>query len=60
MVTTPDMTPLSWEEFFRELRHYATKEDLANMKADLIKWMVGSMLGFAGLVSAVVFALQKL
>ena len=31
------------EELDRTLRHYATKEDLANLKNDLYRWMLGSI-----------------
>ena len=34
------------------LQHVATKEDLANLKADLIKWMVIAMVLWSGVLIA--------
>ena len=31
------------EELDRTLQHYATKEDLANLKNHLYRWMLGSI-----------------
>ena len=33
------------EELAHTLQHYATKADLADLKAELIKWMAGWTLG---------------
>ena len=33
--------PVTRTELREELRHYATKADLANLETRLIKWMVG-------------------
>ena len=41
------------EEFQRELRHYATKEDLANFKADLRGDLTGLILAMVALQGAV-------
>ena len=40
--------------------HLATKADLAELKAELIKWMVGLMLGAATLATAVALLIQRL
>ena len=39
--------------------HLATKADLAEMKADLIKWMAGWTLGGMAAISAVVIAMLR-
>ena len=39
---------LTKDEFRREMRHYVTKSDLAQMETRLVKWMVGAMLASAG------------
>ena len=36
---------LTKEDFRYEMQHYATKEDLAQLEARLVKWMVGLMVG---------------
>lgn len=36
---------------------FATKEDLANAKVDLIKWMVGTAIAIVGLLSGIIFAM---
>ena len=44
----PEMTTreyLTKEDFRYEMQHYATKEDLAQLEARLVKWMVGLMVG---------------
>jgi hypothetical protein len=38
----------------------ATKEDLANVKAELIKWMFIFWLGQIGVLSGIIFAMLKL
>ena len=50
--TPRDERPITRTELREELRHYATKADLAqlevrmaNMEARLIRWMVGMMFG---------------
>lgn len=42
------------------LPHLATKADLANLKAELIKWMVGLMLGSITVAVAVAVAVDRL
>ncbi len=37
--------PITRSELREELKHYATKADLADLKAELIKWMAGWTLG---------------
>ncbi len=39
--------------------HLATKADLADMKAELIKWMAGWTLGGMAAISAVVIAMLR-
>ena len=54
MATVDTSVLLTREEFHNTLQHYATKEDLANLKADLIKWVAGlqiaSMVGIAAIL----------
>ena len=45
------------EELHREFQHYATKADLAETKAELIKWMVGLMV--ASIAAASTIALWR-
>ena len=40
--------------------HFATKADVADLKADLIKWMVGLMLGGIAIAAAVASAIARL
>ena len=41
-------------EFRTELRHLATKEDLANLKSDLLRWVVGfQLLGIAAVAAII-------
>ena len=46
------------EELNLTLQHYATKADLADLKAELIKWMagwtLGGMVAIASLVTVIV------
>jgi hypothetical protein len=39
--------------FQREIRHYATKEDLARLETKLIKWMVGLIISAIIATSAI-------
>ena len=55
------------DELDRTLRHYATKADLADLRADLhalearlIKWMLGLMLSATGLAVAIAVAVDRL
>ena len=45
--------PVTRSELREELRHYATKADLANLETRLIKWMVGLMVSSVVAASAV-------
>ena len=58
------------EELDRSLAHYATKADLAelrgemkteiaNLRADLIKWMIGLMLGSVTTAVAIAVAVDR-
>ena len=47
MATTDNPRPLTHEDLRYALEHYATKADVSELKADLIKWMV--VLQFLGL-----------
>ena len=40
--------------------HLATKADLADLKVDLIKWMIGLMLGTAALATSIALLVLKL
>ncbi len=44
--------PITRAELREELRHYASKEDLANMETRLVKWMVGMMFAAVALASS--------
>ena len=41
------------EELDRSLEHYATKEDLAHLKADLIKWVAGLQIASMVAIAAI-------
>lgn len=50
-----------------ELRHYATKEDLAKLEVKisesesrLVKWMIGLMVGAAAVASSVALIIQRI
>ena len=55
--------PITRSELREELKHYATKADLADLKAELIKWMAGWTLGglvaIASLVTVIINFLGK-
>ena len=66
-MTTMDDAPLTRREFqafreelHRELQHYATKADLAETKAELIKWIVGLMFGAIAAATTFAFAVERL
>ncbi len=48
------------QELHRELQHYATKADLADLKAELIKWIVGMMFGAGVVAASLVTAVDRL
>ena len=58
-MTTPDH-PITKEELREELKHYATKADLANAKVDIIKWFAGSMLAGMAVMTGVAAVLLRL
>ena len=45
--------PVTRSELREELRHYATKEDLAAMETRMVKWMVGMMMGGMAISAAI-------
>ena len=51
---------ITMDELRSELRHYATKADLAQLESRLIKWMVGVMLGGMATAATLTIGLQKL
>ena len=51
--------PLTREDLQNELRHYATKEDLAKMETRLVKWMIGLVVAAAGVGSTVTLVIQR-
>ena len=60
-----DITQIVIRNEFDRLRqeiqaHYATKEDLAKLETRLVKWIVGMMLGSAGLAATLAIFLQRL
>ena len=40
--------------------HYATKADLHQLEATLVRWMVGSILGAVSLAAVITFSLGRL
>ena len=52
--------PVTRTELREELRHYATKADLANLETRLIKWMVGLMVSAVVAASAVAVMVQNI
>ena len=62
-----DPSPLTREDLRHELGHYATKEDVANLRTDvsqmetrLIKWLVGAVLAGAGIAATITLVIQRL
>ena len=51
---------LTKDEFHREMRHYVTKSDLAQMEMRLVKWMVGAMFASAGIAATAAMVVQRL
>ena len=52
--------PITRSELREELRHYATKADLANVEACLIKWMLGQMVAAIVAASSIALLIQRL
>ena len=50
----PDGGYLTKDDFRQEMRHYPTKEYLAQMETRLVKWMAGLMLASAVIAAAAV------
>ena len=51
---------LTKDDFRREMRHYPTKEYLAQMETRLVKWMVGLMIASAGIAATAAVVIQRL
>ena len=51
---------LTKDDFHREMQHYATKENLAQMETRLVKWMVGLMIASAGIAATAAVVIQRL
>ena len=54
-----DGTLLTREEFHSTLQHYATKADLAELKVDLVKWMVSLQLASMGLTVTIILLIVR-
>ena len=57
-------TPVTKEDI-KELRdemrtYYASKADLAELKSDLIKWMIGLMLGAAAVATGFAVLIERI
>lgn len=52
--------PITRSELREELRHYATKEDLAAMETRMVKWMVGMMMGGMAVSAAIASVVTNL
>ncbi len=52
--------PITRSELREELRHYATKEDLAAMETRMVKWMVGMMMGGMAVSAAIASLITNL
>ena len=52
--------PITRSELREELRHYASKLDLAQMETRLTRWMVGMMLGALVAASSASLLIQRI
>ena len=52
--------PITRSELREELRHYATKEDLAAMETRMVKWMVGMMMEGMAVAAAIASVITNL
>ncbi len=52
--------PITRSELREELRHYASKADLAQMETRLTRWMVGMMLGAIVAASSASLVIQRI
>ena len=59
-VVAANEQPITRSELREELRHYATKADLANLKADLTWRMMVMMFGAAAAAAAAVSTIDRL
>ena len=64
---TQGESPITRSELREELQHYATKADIAEVKADmaqmetrLVKWLVGLMFGAAALSASIALVIERL
>ena len=55
-----DAEYLTKDEFHREMRHYVTKSDLAQMETRLVEWMVGLIFAAAGIAVTAAMVVQRL
>ena len=55
-----DNQPITRAELREELRHYASKADLAQMETRLTRWMVGMMLGSIVAASSAALVIQRI
>ena len=51
---------VSKDDFHREMQHYATKSDLAQMETRIIKWMVTLMVGSAAIATSLALLIERL
>ena len=52
--------PITRSELREELKHYATKEDLAHLETRLVKWMIGMMLSSVAIATTLAVFIQRL
>ena len=59
--------PITRSDLRDELKHYSTKSDLAQLRAEmsametrLVKWMIGVMFGGAALASSLALVLERI
>ena len=52
--------PITRSELREELRHYATKEDLAEFETRMVKWMVGMVMGGMAIAAAIASVITNL
>jgi len=61
LATKADLAPLMQmqAQFQALIPHFATRADLASMESRLIRWMIGSWMAMAGLMTALMTALVR-
>ena len=52
--------PVTRSELREELRHYATKVDLAELETRLTRWMIGQMIAAIVAASSIALLVQRL